>query len=114
MGWRQISQGRASAPVSDKLDFWFKDDAELFVNLDADQIHQLDDLGSGRLAVVDDEIGVLVADAGLAYPCAFQPGCLDEATGEVASRVFENRTGAFIGGLRTAAVIGVGFGSFGL
>ena len=73
-------------------------------------IHQGAHIRRGRVADVDDEVGVLLGDHRTATPVALQPDGFDEAAGELARRVLEDRSGVRIAErlMRLAPALGVG------
>src|SRR2546426_4974919 len=55
-----------------------------------------DALPISSLAVIDEEIGVALANPGVTYPVAFQAQLVDHPAGRSARRILENAAGAFL------------------
>ena len=72
------------------LDLQFERDAEALLHGVAHNMHETDDVAAGRLAVVDDEVGVMRGDDGVPDATAFQTALVDQLPGGVAGRVPED------------------------
>src|SRR6478672_7741518 len=95
-GSRSILRGRPgpARPVADEHDLRHELHAGRFQHRDADPVHQPADVRRGPLAVVDDEVGVLLGDGGAALLDVLQPGLVDElARRDVRARVPERAAG---------------------
>src|SRR5262245_60109459 len=63
------------------LDFQFQIDSELLADLRAGQVDELQNVLRGGARMADDEVGVAVAEFGLADLCPFETGLVDQPAG---------------------------------
>src|SRR5579872_6561782 len=77
--------------AADPADFPFEDDAELRLDAAADLFAEPFQIGGGRIAGVDQEIGVLLRHHRAAAPQSATAGGVDQPPGAVARRIGKGR-----------------------
>src|SRR6516225_3759417 len=98
---RMTNTSTAGARLLPDLDFEFQIDSELLGDFRAGQIDQPMHILRRGAGMRDDEIGVAIAEFGLADPRPFEPRLVDQPARAHPARILENTAGGLKGeGLR--------------